>query len=112
LHIGDVPIDDEFQVVCSRDASPAWASSERHIEAPEDGAEIAASAALQDGSRTRQGYVIRVAWDVGGVCRTWASGRKKMQCVREEAALGDEHPRQAAAKVEWARARGVWWERV
>jgi hypothetical protein len=32
--------------------------------------------------------------------------------VREEAALGDEHPRQAAAKVEWARARGVWWERV
>jgi hypothetical protein len=32
--------------------------------------------------------------------------------VREEAALGDEHPRQAAAKVEWARARGVWWERI
>jgi hypothetical protein len=91
LHIGDVPVDDEFQVVCSRDASPAWASSERHIDAPEDGAEIAASAALQDGSRSRQGYVIS---------------------VREEAALGDEHPRQAAAKVEWARARGVWWERI
>ena len=67
MHIGDVPVDHEFQVVCSRDAPPAWASSERHIGAPEDGAEIAASAALQDGSRTRQGYVIRVAWDVGGV---------------------------------------------
>jgi len=26
--------------------------------------------------------------------------------VGEKAALGDEHPRQAAAKVEWAR--GVW----
>lgn len=30
--------------------------------------------------------------------------------IREEAALGDEYPRQAAAKVEWARARGVWWK--
>jgi hypothetical protein len=70
LHIGDVPVNDEFQVVrqlVSHNASSAWASSERHIEAPEDGTEIAASEALQDGSRSRQGYVIRVAWDVGGV---------------------------------------------
>jgi hypothetical protein len=37
---------------------------------------------------------------------------KKDGGIREEAALGDEHPRQAAAKVEWARARGVWWERM
>jgi hypothetical protein len=81
LHIGDMPVNHEFQVVrqlASHDASSAWASSERHIEAPEDGAEIAASEALQDGSRTRQGYVIRVAWDVGGVWRAWASGRKRM----------------------------------
>ena len=32
--------------------------------------------------------------------------------VREAAALGDEHPRQAAAKGGVARARGVWWERI